>query len=993
MLRRVRLSSLIIILIMIAPLAAPRTVAGQEPSDPFVTQLMERMSPTEKVGQLFLVTFIGNDVSPDSDIARLISDYRVGGVMLLASNRNFTNGEDTPHQVVELTNGLQRQALLASQVLTQSIPPAEGSSITATQVVTHSGAFIPLFIGIDHEGDGFPLTRVRGGLTQVPSNMALGATWDPTYAEAVGRIVGQELSALGINMLLGPALDVLSNPRPGLPGDMGTRSFGGDPYWVGKMAQGYVRGVHDGSGERVVAVAKHFPGLGASDRCPDEEVATIQKSLQELRQIELAPFFAVTRLDPADPGATAPALMTSHIRYRGFQGNIRQLTRPISFDAQGLQALMALPEFAAWRQAGGVLLTDALGVPAVRKYYDPQLKEFPHKRIAQEAFLAGNDLLVLSQFALTDDWSVQLANIESTLRFFREKYTSDALFRARVDEAVARILQLKHRLYAEFDGSTEPAEVWELVAASAETAAESVGLGEEEITSIAQAALTLIYPGLEELADRLPSPPLHEEEMVLFVDAREVRDCADCPPELLLPVDSLQRKILELYGPDASGQVDPDHIHSFTFAQLKAYLTSEKEVPELEDRLEGADWIIFAMLDIDPENHQESDAMRAFLRLRPEMLPSKKIVALAYNSPYYLDTTEISKLTAYYGVYSKVPAFIEASVRALFQEFAPPGGLPVTVQGINYNLIARTEPDPGQVISVMVANMPLPEEEAPSPIGVEVGDTLELRTGVILDRNGHPVPDGTPVIFRLFYPAESLELPRQETTTVDGIAETTITLEREGRLEITANSPPALQSVTLVVTIQGDEPAMIATVVPPPTPTPTSTPTATSTPTPVPTDTPTPSPPPSPTPTHTPTSTPTATPTVTPTATPTVTPPPWWQEKRGVDGLDFLLGIGGIVTALGLALALQGLMEEDLIIRLRALALCVIGGLIAYNLYGLEAPGTNLLQRVFQRGAVALASFIGASLPLVYLVWHQWRRGAAGRKPPARVEGPTGRRG
>ena len=614
----------------------------------------------------------------------------------------------------------------------------------------------------------------------------------------------------------------------------------------------------------------------------------------------------------------------------------------------------------------------------MRKYYDPQLREFPHKRIAQEAFLAGNDLLVLSQFALTNDWSVQLANIESTLHFFREKYSSDALFRARVDQAVARILQLKRRLYPEFH--------WELVATNADRAAESVGQGEEEMASIAQAALTLIYPGLEELADRLPSPPLREEEMVLFVDTREVRDCADCPSEVLLPVDSLQRRILELYGPDASGQVDPEHIHSFTFAQLKAYLTSGEAAPELEDRLEGADWIVFAMLDIDPESYPESDAMRAFLRLRPEMLPSKKVVVLAYNSPYYLDTTEISKLTAYYGVYSKVPAFIEASVRALFQEFAPPGALPVTVQGINYNLIARMEPDPGQVISVMVANLPLGGEEAPSPIGVEVGDTLQLRTDVILDHNRHPVPDGTPVIFRLFYPADSLELPRQETTTVDGVAETTITLDREGRLEITASSPPALQSVTLVVTIQGDQPAMIATVVP--LPTPTATPTSTPTPTPTPTATPSPPPTPtatptsSPTPTHTPTSTPTATPTATSTstATSTATPVPWWEEKRGVDGLDLLLGVGGIAVALSLAWVVQGLTEEGLIVRLRAFLLCVIGGLIAYNLYGLEAPGTNWLQRMFQRWAALLVSFIGATLPLGYLAWRRWRRGEVGRR-------------
>ncbi len=166
-----------------------------------------------------------------------------------------------------------------------------------------------------------------------------------------------------------------------------------------------------GSGNAVVTAAKHFPGQGGSDRRPEDEVATVQKSMEQLRQIELAPFAAVTAGgNPRAPGTTA-ALMTSHIRYRGFQGNIRQLTPPISLAPQ-LQDLMGLKEFADWRAAGGVLISDALGVPAVRRYYDPPLTKFPHRQVAQDAFLAGNDLLYLSRFALTDDWRSQLAAIK-----------------------------------------------------------------------------------------------------------------------------------------------------------------------------------------------------------------------------------------------------------------------------------------------------------------------------------------------------------------------------------------------------------------------------------------------------------------------------------------------------------------------------------------------------------------------------------------------------
>ncbi|MDL1873489.1 alpha/beta hydrolase, partial [Deltaproteobacteria bacterium PRO3] len=83
-----------------------------------------------------------------------------------------------------------------------------------------------------------------------------------------------------------------------------------------------------------------LPGHGGSDRLPDNEVATVDKSLQELQRIELPPFFHVTAdlsnhpVYPSDDQlGMADALMSSHIRYRGFQGDIRQFTAPISFDA------------------------------------------------------------------------------------------------------------------------------------------------------------------------------------------------------------------------------------------------------------------------------------------------------------------------------------------------------------------------------------------------------------------------------------------------------------------------------------------------------------------------------------------------------------------------------------------------------------------------------------------------------------------------------------
>ena len=77
--------------------------------------------------------------------------------------------------------------------------------------------------------------------------MAIGATWTPALAEKLGQVMGKELQAVGVNLLLGPPLDVLDAPRPGQQGDLGTRTFGGDPFWVGQMGQAFIRGVQNGS--------------------------------------------------------------------------------------------------------------------------------------------------------------------------------------------------------------------------------------------------------------------------------------------------------------------------------------------------------------------------------------------------------------------------------------------------------------------------------------------------------------------------------------------------------------------------------------------------------------------------------------------------------------------------------------------------------------------------------------------------------------------------
>src|SRR6185503_7465363 len=195
------------------------------------------------------------------------------------------------------TNALQSQAQQAPPPVNNSIgtPTPTVTNTVITPVLTNtveSYAPMPLFIAVSHEGDGFPNSQIRGDqeiLIDVPNQMALGATWNPENARLVGEVIGKELSLLGANMLFGPSLDVLDNPRPERGGLLGTRTFGGHPFWVGEMGLAYIRGVHQGSNHQILTVAKHFPGFGSSDRAINEGFPTILKSLDQLQGNELRP--------------------------------------------------------------------------------------------------------------------------------------------------------------------------------------------------------------------------------------------------------------------------------------------------------------------------------------------------------------------------------------------------------------------------------------------------------------------------------------------------------------------------------------------------------------------------------------------------------------------------------------------------------------------------------------------------------------------------------
>jgi len=915
--------------------------------------LLQTMSAEEKVSQIFLVTFEGNQVDEDSKIFQLLSKYQIGGVVLRADKNNFSE-EETTASLRELTRSLQEIVWEAS------------SQVVNIEDTGHTQGFtyVPLLIGVQQLGNGYPGDQILFGVEQLPSHLAIGASWDLSLANQVGEILGNQLSSLGINLYLGPNLDVIETVNNEAASSLGVNAFGGNPFWVGEMGKAFVSGLHTGSNNRMLVVAQNFPGTGNSDRSPDREVSTVRKSLGQLTQVELVPYFSVTTPSFGSPGCV-DAMMISHNRYQGFQGNIRASTRPISFDSNAIQQVFSLPEFASWREAGGLLISENLGSGAIRRFFDPNDVNFDARQVARNAFLAGNDVLYINNLISTGDPDPYTTLI-STIDSFVQKYREDSAFARRVDISVLRILEAKSKIYPNFAFPRVSNEVVEAYSAAQETTFD-----------VAQAAVTLLSPSAQELDTLLPDPPLWYERMMIFTDVRTISCCDGCPSTTAIGTHALANALVNLYGPQAGGQILQNRINSYSFTQLTEFLDNlETDMAELiESNLKSADWLIFNTLNVS-ENIPSSAALRRILAERPELLSEKKVIVFALDSPIYLDATEISKVTAYYGLFSKAPAFLDVAARVLMQEYAPSGALPISLNAVGYDLSIVTAPNPNQVIRLELV-MPVEAEQAPATSveaeedvgepGVEgdiifditptpaptplpsfkVGDLITIRTSPILDHNQNIVPDGTRVRFDFRISGEPDITQQFESTTQGGVAFFNYRIESAGGMDVIASSGLATRSETLQINISPEGVMSFFAFTPTPlvSPTPEPTPTAT------------------------------ITPTLQPTPTSTPEPLPASYPSLGDWAFGVLvMGIGSALTFM-IGLLWWGSSRWGL----RSALCALIGGLGAYTYLNLGISGVK--DWIQQSGTLYVIEIVVAGLLIGWIAALIWWMGTEGRYP------------
>jgi len=341
-------------------------------SEEKLNALVDKLTLEEKVGQMLLVGFFGQEVTLETQ--KLLQENYLGGIILNENNMVSL------FQLKKLTDKLQRLGTYKE---------------------------IPLFIALSQEGGVVnPLTQ---GLTVFPGNMAVGATKSSEYAYRFGRVTGQELKGLGINLNLAPVLDLATEARNPV---VGTRAFSEDPQVAAILGERYLAGLQNTG---VAAGAKHFPGQGDISSNPYAGLPILPFSREDLEMRELIPFKEAIRHD-------LTAIVMGHLLFPEIDSRY-----PTNFSAKFMRDLLRDKEKGLGFE--GLIISGDLAVKSIID--NPGIVPG-----AIQAVKAGADLLIISH----DDKN-QLKAYQALLGAVKRNEIPES----QINASVKRILRTKFR--------------------------------------------------------------------------------------------------------------------------------------------------------------------------------------------------------------------------------------------------------------------------------------------------------------------------------------------------------------------------------------------------------------------------------------------------------------------------------------------------------------------------------------------------------------------
>lgn len=341
---------------------------GKQPEVTLPSEVVSKMSLEEKIGQMILAGISGTTM--DANTKKLVNQFHIGGIIFYKNNFN------TPAQTIQLVN----------------------------QLKTENSSRLPLFLSTDQEGGR--VTRLPGGLTNFPTNEQIGKVNNPKFSYKIGTLLGRELKEFGLNLDFAPVLDINSNPNNPVIGD---RSFGNNPEIVSELGIQTMKGIQS---QNVIPTIKHFPGHGDTSVDSHLDLPIVNKSLKELKELELIPFeraiddgadvvmvahILLPKLDKTNPASMSKVIMTDLLRNQ------------LSFN--------------------GVIITDDMTMGAITEHFDIG-------KAAVESVKAGSDIILVGH---------NYDNVVKIIASLKRAVQNGEISEQRLNESADRIIQLKNK--------------------------------------------------------------------------------------------------------------------------------------------------------------------------------------------------------------------------------------------------------------------------------------------------------------------------------------------------------------------------------------------------------------------------------------------------------------------------------------------------------------------------------------------------------------------
>src|SRR5580698_7271257 len=563
---------------------------------------LRKLSPEEKVGQLFMIwvraEFL-NVASPEYlQLRDTMVKYHVGSFAMTVRWEPPFLYRNEPYEAAVLLNRLQQDSKL------------------------------PLLIAADFERG---LSMRLHGATEFPHAMAFGATGNPEYAEAFGRITAQEARAIGVHWNFFPVADVNSNPANPI---INTRSFGEDPRQVGDLVAAYIRGARSNG---MMTTAKHFPGHGDTSTDSHLGVAQVTGDIARLQTVELPPFRRAIE-------AGVDSVMVAHVTVPALDPQPDHVASTSPAIVTGL-----LKEQLGFK---GIVVTDALDMAGLTRLYAGHIG-----RAAVDAFKAGNDVLLIP------------ADLDASYQAMLEAVRSGEIPSAQLDASVLKILKAKASVGLNKARLVNLESLPELVGKPA-----NVALGQQ----IAEDAVTLVRDNgrilpLKEVGtvpSGLPYQRLEEvrNRLVVVILVDDVRTDAGRTLEL-----EVRKRVPDVNVMYVDSRIADGMSASVlkTADEAQTVIAAVYAVPVAGRAVQGPNGLSNSV--------SLGDANAGLLQKLLDR-GAQKTMVLAMGNPYVAQSFPM--VQNYLCTFSNVSVAEAGAVKALFGEIAIRGHLPVTIPGI-----------------------------------------------------------------------------------------------------------------------------------------------------------------------------------------------------------------------------------------------------------------------------------------------------------------------